>query len=577
MRYSRPGKLSLRAITQYRRRDVLSYLGLRYYLGNSAAKSDLWIQKVAANLTLTRTPKYYLVEHFKEIQANGTIKRRKIYLPSPNDSLAETALLDECSKYPEIFGNPKSVFSYDLAIGEERQGVFKNYIKGLRKRQREIAKACKTFPEGIVEHTDIENFYPSIGTNITSKVWMEKCRHAQISKRFVDLGLKFIDSYAQIEVEGKAPAIIVGPMFSHFLANMILHDLDREFEKSLPVAYFRYVDDMTFVGDEADVKEAIGIVREAIASLGLVLHADDSRKNVRGSTIDWMNYKSDFLETGQNQLWKRLIGSLKLLLISKPNEMQRLEKAFREKNIGLPIYHYYAIANEKSAFENLKSFPRLFISWTKTRGLSTEYIIKQAESLRDQFLQDVEYLSDKLQSAKGFQRKSLLPKIRYKIGRLIYLCSEEQLLKLSNQIIEVPELKFYVTLMDAIVSGNIDTVLDLGADVAQATAQLFKAVNKIASFTDGEQNSVRQHGIAIFIFNGVELSAFKNASSELQKLAAYGADSDLMNSQDGFIRELACLHGLGEKPRHSITLESIFDKDEDFVFDVLDNFETSLS
>ena len=34
------GLLAIRATNQYRRRDVLAYLGLRYYLDNSAARSD---------------------------------------------------------------------------------------------------------------------------------------------------------------------------------------------------------------------------------------------------------------------------------------------------------------------------------------------------------------------------------------------------------------------------------------------------------------------------------------------------------------------------------------------------------
>ena len=35
---SRPGILAVRAVNQYRRRDVLPYLGLRYYLYNNAAR-----------------------------------------------------------------------------------------------------------------------------------------------------------------------------------------------------------------------------------------------------------------------------------------------------------------------------------------------------------------------------------------------------------------------------------------------------------------------------------------------------------------------------------------------------------
>jgi hypothetical protein len=39
----RPGILAVRAVNQYRRREVFAYLGLRYYLENTAARSDTWI------------------------------------------------------------------------------------------------------------------------------------------------------------------------------------------------------------------------------------------------------------------------------------------------------------------------------------------------------------------------------------------------------------------------------------------------------------------------------------------------------------------------------------------------------
>jgi hypothetical protein len=191
----RPGKLALRAVNQYRRRDVLSYLGLRYYLGNSAARSDNWMEKISVNLSLTREIKYYPVDHFKEITNEGKIKRRKIFLPSPNDSLAETVLLNECSKHPEVFANPKSVFSYDLSETKCKSGVFKNYMQGLKRRQSSIALACKKYPNGVVEHTDIQSFYPSISIDFAIKVWLDKCDKTQMEQKFIDLGERFITSY----------------------------------------------------------------------------------------------------------------------------------------------------------------------------------------------------------------------------------------------------------------------------------------------------------------------------------------------------------------------------------------------
>ena len=63
MKLQRPGILAVRAVNQYRRRDVLSYLSLRYYLDNAAARADLWAQEVAMDLVQGRTDLPYLLVH----------------------------------------------------------------------------------------------------------------------------------------------------------------------------------------------------------------------------------------------------------------------------------------------------------------------------------------------------------------------------------------------------------------------------------------------------------------------------------------------------------------------------------
>jgi hypothetical protein len=96
----RPETFAIRAVNQYRRRDILGYLGLRYYLENEAAKRDIWAKDVSAYLVNGRsTPIYYLSRHFKEIADEGRVIYRNIFVPGPNEILAETALLYECSQH----------------------------------------------------------------------------------------------------------------------------------------------------------------------------------------------------------------------------------------------------------------------------------------------------------------------------------------------------------------------------------------------------------------------------------------------------------------------------------------------
>lgn len=118
MKRSRPGILAVRAVNQYRRRDVLAYLSLRYYLDNVASRTDPWAKQVSIDLVLGRTESPYLrVHHFKETNDHGGIEHREIFLPGANEALVEAALLAECGKHEEVFNNPEHVFMLPTESG----------------------------------------------------------------------------------------------------------------------------------------------------------------------------------------------------------------------------------------------------------------------------------------------------------------------------------------------------------------------------------------------------------------------------------------------------------------------------
>ena len=74
--------IAVRAVNQYRKRDILPYIGLRYYLENASSRRDKWAHDVATHLTLARTaPIYFAASHFKDVLANGQVNHRKIFFP----------------------------------------------------------------------------------------------------------------------------------------------------------------------------------------------------------------------------------------------------------------------------------------------------------------------------------------------------------------------------------------------------------------------------------------------------------------------------------------------------------------
>jgi hypothetical protein len=79
-------------------------------------------------------------------------------------------------------------------------------------------------------------------------------------------------------------------------------------------------------------------------------------------------------------------------------------------------------------------------------------------------------------------------------------------------------------------------------------------------------NGVKLAQDSLPIPNGNELNRF--ATSDAPML-------DLIREASPFIQEMACLHGADGPVRHSNTLDTAFDRDEQLAFDVLNQLSQS--
>jgi hypothetical protein len=144
----------------------------------------------------------------------------------------------------------------------------------------------------------------------------------------------------------------------------------------------------------------------------------------------------------------------------------------------------------------------------------------------------------------------------------------------------MPELHFHAGVMDAVATGNIDKILSYGTNAAQAAAQPMRAVNKTA-VTSFENISVGEdQSLAVFLINGVKVehsNLRQERISPLLSFAKYGADIEMMKSAEPFLREIACLHGISDRPLHPNLLETVYDEDEALSMDAIDQFQQSLS
>lgn len=568
---TRPGMLAIRAINQYRRRDVLAYLGLRYYLESSAARSDRWAQEVAPDLVLRRTePSYLAVRHFKEVDALGAISHREMFLPGPNEALAESALLDACGKAGGAFVPADSVFSYRLATDQDDSGVYRHYMHGLRQRHAAVAEACRNAPDAKVLFLDIRRFYPSVTVPHARSAWTRACETSSLGSQWVDLGMRLLEFHGRTS-GSRDGHILTGPMFSHLIGNLLLRHVDQKMA-ALQARYFRYVDDITLVGSQSEVDRSLAALKAELEHLGLDLHAQDSSKSLTVSAKTWLQGEEDYAEAKTSVSWMTMIGDLKRLLLTRPELHASLVGALANSGLRVPVPDYSAAIGERTYRTRMAELFRT--SWFRkaVRTPSVQGVVDQAEILRTRYHRECLDLLGAFRKADPFLAKRLLPKLRYRFGRLAYVGDLSQLSELAAAADGIPSLRFQSAVAQTIVSGDVSEVIEYGVNAAQAAAQPLRMQSKPCVIGDQRRLIGTEQSLAVLRLNGLtlELDHPNETRSELLTFASAGVDRALMRSSDPFIRELACLHGRFGQPRHVQILDTAFDRAEEIALDAIE-------
>lgn len=561
----RAESLPTKSINQYRSRDIFAYLALRYCSQNAVVRDNEWTENNAVQIVLGSNSGSYLRSyHFKQIDAEGNIEHRQLFVPSAAESLAEAALLARCEAHWDRTCSPK-VFSYRPTDRNNKQGYFDPYMKGLRRRQARIAEMCHNYPNGIVAYIDIKRFYPSITTERAATKWVEFCISANMPDQYTDLGLKLLKNYKEKSGDG---SILTGPMFSHFVANLVLSPIDQ-FSAELPCSYVRYVDDMTLVGDRQEVEDAIKLLDARLRAIDLHIHALASPKTLIIPTKEWLNSANDFLQGPHSIAWMRLIGDIKKLLLFDQAKAG-IEDALLVEGYRLPIPDYALAIEEASAFQKVRQLGLWQWLRLKTKRVSVDTIVRDAQILSARLASETTELLETHQPANPFQRKRMASKLRYRLGRLIYLGLERDLESIVAHARTWPELRFHVAIINALLTSDCSEVIAMGSNVAQATAQVFRPTMKTAKFSEPISTEVEIQGLAVLILNGVPVEGrVRTPNHPMLRFARGPVDEDLMKQPRGLLQELACLHGIGEV-RHSATLGSAFDIDENLSLDALE-------
>lgn len=562
----RADSLSTKSVSQYRSRDIFAYLALRYCSETEFARRNDWAENNATQVVLAFRAGLYLRSfHFKQVDAAGAIEHRELFIPGANEALAEAALLAQCATRCGS-SISKQVFSYRPTEKDDRKSYFEPYMTGLRERQDRIAQCCSEVQDGIVAYIDIKRFYPSISTDLAKERWTKFCRDTSMPELYYDLGIKLISNYDQRSGNSR---ILTGPMFSHFLANLVLAPIDRA-AAELPARYLRYVDDMTLVGTRADVETSIEELKTRLGAIGLDIHPLDSAKTMIVPADEWLESATDFLQGEHSIAWMKLVGDIKKLLLLDKMQAAAVEDALFAEGFRLPIPDYSLAVGEVSTFQKIRQLGLWDWLRLKTRKVSVDTIVKDARKLSSRLTTETIRILRNHKDENQFQRKRVISKLRYRLGRLIYIGTEGDLATVADLARPWPELKFHSAIIDALLSTDCYEVVSMGSNVAQAAAQVLRPTMKTARFSGPLTTEAQIQGLAVLILNGVSVEGeVRSTDHPILRFARGPIDMDLMSEPRGLLQELACLHGAGDV-RHPAILESAFDMDENIVLDALE-------
>ena len=218
----------------------------------------------------------------------------------------------------------------------------------------------------------------------------------------------------------------------------------------------------------------------------------------------------------------------------------------------------------------------------KVQQITPKQLLDQATRLRLILHREFLTLCEGAGACEGFERKRRLTKLRFYASRLVSVSTPDQLNEISNKSSELPELFFYTLVLRTVATQNLDDVLALGTNAAQAAAQPLRAADAeaVSSAVDFRNATAEEQSLAVLLLNGVKIRRpvpLTIPESDLIRFAETGTEPSMMKSPDTFFREVACLHGLTDKPRHSGMLEQAFDEDEALAMDAIEQLHQSVS
>lgn len=187
------------------------------------------------------------------------------------------------------------------------------------------------FPKGFVwaVEFDIADFFGSIDHDVVMDLVERRVsdrRTCKLIRGWLGAGV-MVDGALSETVSGTPQGGVISPL----LANIVLHELDVALEGRNGV-FVRYADDgVVLVGSQAHAEQALALVRDTLAGMGLVLHADktkivDLREGREGFDFLGCHFRARL----SGRLWERGIRRYYLHRWPSQRSMKRARAKIRD-------------------------------------------------------------------------------------------------------------------------------------------------------------------------------------------------------------------------------------------------------
>lgn len=375
---------------------------------------------------------------------------------------------------------------------------------------------------------------------------------------------------------GDCAGILTGPMFSHLIGSLVLREVDVLMNEAMPANYFRYVDDIILTGPEGIISDGRKRLSELLETQGLHLHESGKDFHVRGD--EWLTGENDFADDGRRPNWMTLVRGLKELLVAKTGVHGELMRAFAAQGMRFPLPDYSEAVMEASHLQRLLRRLKYKVARFQARRVTVAGLAHDAVLVRDAYVRALHEHLIGASQLHGYARKRRIPKLRFLAGRLTYLATPQMLREFSDSLRALPELRLIAEVFTTIATEDATELVHYGINAVQAAAQVLRLNNRPVRCQPEVWAKAEIQGLAILRLHGVTVNAgdgADNPDDELNRFALWQNSGELMKSNDPFIRELACLHGVGGGCRHASVLDAAFDRDEQLAFDAITQLQAS--